>query len=293
MGGGDTTSQTPISRPPSLSQLSPALAPSTPPACPSGLDVCDPLVAKYPYFLAAHKARPKVYQSPYASGGGFTMTYLPNAAVPKPEKARNRSLSEDFLLKRTLSQQELLKTHKRQEGENKAPPQPDSNHNPRHNPSRAPSSPSSNPIPLDPSIEQFPSYYPPHQYQYNPPPAYFNPLQNPPSQPLYDPSPPSLPRQPGGLQFQSPHDFQMQMQREAQQQEWAKSQGGFDQFFRGLQKAAGAGGADGDGGGGGNGSGGSGSSGGGGGDGGGTQSSPLKYEMGGGGEMLPMMGDRF
>lgn len=89
----------------------------------------------------------------------------------------------------------------------------------------------------------------------------------------------------------------MQMQREAQRQEWAKSQGGFDQFFRGLQKAAGAGGADVDGSSGdpiSSSSGGVGGGvGGGNGDGGGTQGSPLKYEMGGGGEMLPMMGDRF
>ena len=74
----------------------------------------------------------------------------------------------------------------------------------------------------------------------------------------------------------------MQMQREAQQHEWTRAQqGGFDHFFRGLQSAAANGHErhiDG-----GRISGGSGT----------MQGSPLKYEMGGGGEMLPMMGDKF
>jgi membrane protein involved in colicin uptake len=74
----------------------------------------------------------------------------------------------------------------------------------------------------------------------------------------------------------------MQMQREAQHHDWSKTQGGFDQFFKGLQKTTG------------NNSGGGGAGGGSGsGSGASTQGSPLKYEMGGGGEMLPMMGDRF
>lgn len=71
----------------------------------------------------------------------------------------------------------------------------------------------------------------------------------------------------------------MQMQREVQQHEWTKAQGGFESFFRGLQNAA-----NGHGGGGGEGGGVGGQQ---------TQGSPLKYEMGGGGEMLPMMRDRF
>lgn len=65
----------------------------------------------------------------------------------------------------------------------------------------------------------------------------------------------------------------MQMQREVQQQEWTKAQDGFDNFFRELQNVT-TGHA----------------SGGGGGH---NKTSPLKFEMGGGGEMLPMMRDRF
>ncbi|KAL9042087.1 MAG: hypothetical protein Q9214_003890 [Letrouitia sp. 1 TL-2023] len=65
------------------------------------------------------------------------------------------------------------------------------------------------------------------------------------------------------LQFSSPQDFRLQMQREAQQQpEWSKSQGDLGNLFRGLQHAAGHHTP-------------------------GGMGSPLKYEMGG--EMLPMM----
>ena len=66
----------------------------------------------------------------------------------------------------------------------------------------------------------------------------------------------------------------MQMQREAQQHEWTRVQeSGFNQFSRYLQGSGGSGGH-----GGGLGLG-------------GTHGSPLKYEMGGGGEMLPVMRD--
>lgn len=66
----------------------------------------------------------------------------------------------------------------------------------------------------------------------------------------------------------------MQMQREAQQHEWNRAQeSGYNGYFR-----YGASGSGGHGHGGGNGNGGS-------------QGSPLKYEMDGGGEMLPVMRD--
>lgn len=284
MGGSMAMSRTSLSKPPPFSQPSPTIPPQTPPIRPPSVGPCDPVVAKYPYYLAAHKLRPKVYQSPYACEGGFTTAYLPNAAVPKPEHTRNRSLSEDFLLKRSLSQQELLKTHKRQESETKPlkPPQPDQVYSYRqpsaHKPATMHSAPSA-------QAHQAASYFPPQQYQHDPSPPFYNPLYQSPSS-HYDQSPPSQHQTAGGggLQFQSPHDFQMQMQREAQHHEWSKSQGGFDQFFKGLQKAAVNTGGGSGGGSGGGGGGGSGTS---------TQGSPLKYEMGGGGEMLPMMGDRF
>lgn len=285
--------KTSLSKPPSYSQPSPTFPPQTPPARPPSVAVCDPVVARYPYFLAAHKLRPKVYQSPYACEGGFTAAYLPNTTVPKPEHTRNRSLSEDFLLKRSRSQQELLKTHKRPESETKPPkpPQPDQVYSSLYRQPSAHKATTMHSAP-GPQVPPAASYFPPQQYQHDPSPPFYNPLyQSPPS--LYDPSPPPQHQTPGGgggLQFQSPHDFQMQMQREAQHHEWSKSQGGFDQFFKGLQKAGGSAGGGSGGGVGGVGVGGGGS---GGGSGASTQGSPLKYEMGGGGEMLPMMGDRF
>ena len=148
-----------------------------------------------------------------------------------------------------------------------------------------------------------PSYYRQPTYQYDSYSAYQNPpqhqysnsnsmnpahsLQSPTYASHHSPQTPtpnynySHSRPPGGLQFQSPQDFQMQMQREAQQQEWTKSQGSFDHFFRGLQNAAA------------NNGGGNGVSTGYGSGGGGQATSPLKAENGGGAEMLPVMGGRY
>ena len=145
-----------------------------------------------------------------------------------------------------------------------------------------------------------PSYYRPPTYEYDSYSAYQNPpqqqysnsnsinptdaLQSPTYASLHSPQTPgpnhnhSHARPPGGLQFQSPQDFQMQMQREAQQQEWTKSQGSFDHFFKGLQNAAANGGGN------------VGTSAYGGGGGGDQATSPLKAEKGGGAEMLPVMG---
>lgn len=261
------------SRSQSFGQSSATYTFPTSPIRPTSVDICDPIVARYPYLLAAYKARPKVYQSPYASEGGFTTQFLPNAAVPTPDLPRSRSLSEDFLMKRSVSQQELLKTHKRQVSENKILSQ-QNELQPKRNLHQSPIQTVMQSFPSHDSTQsQNPSssYYPSHRYQYD-----FS-LDNisshdQPEHSVFDP-PPSSPHQVTGLQFQSPHEFQMQMQREVQQQEWAKAQGGFDNFFKGLQNAA-------------NGH----AIGGGGGQ---TQGSPLKFEVGGGGEMLPMMRDRF
>ncbi|KAL8938299.1 MAG: hypothetical protein Q9211_003277 [Gyalolechia sp. 1 TL-2023] len=88
----------------------------------------------------------------------------------------------------------------------------------------------------------------------------------------------------GGLQYQSPQEFRLQMQREAQQHsEWTtfkSQQTDFNNFYRGLQTAAAQLPNS------------SSSAGGGVLEGGGTAGSPLKYEFAGsGGEMLPMMRD--
>lgn len=273
MTGGNANTQmsnTPSSRSQSFSQPSPKFAPPASPVRPTSVDICDPVVAKYPYLLAAYQARPKVYQSPYASEGGFTTSFLPNATIQKPGPSRSRSLSEDFLMKRSISQQEILKTHKRQISESK----PGFQNNELQTKRPLQQSPVQSVMhsfpPHHPTQQHAPSnsYYPPHQYQYD-----FPHNQNSYHQPqhsVYGPLPHS-PQHATGLQFQSPQEFQMQMQREVQQHEWTKAQDGFDSFFKGLQNAAngqGVGATQ-------------------------TQGSPLKYEMGGGGEMLPMMRDRF
>jgi hypothetical protein len=297
----------------------------------------------YAYLHDAEKLRPRVYQSPYAPEGGFTDAYLPVPVVAPKMRPRGPSISEDYLMKRSSSQQEqvnLQLTHDRAKAQEEAQtlareqaqqqaeetrsesqshahsrsnslqqhchhPQPQ---HPQHLPMSAIQQPQStyrthspphyhNPHASANSFQHYnhysPSYAsnallhhtaPAHQYQSlqnyqqpansayrNPSPAYSSHYSN--NQSLATP---------GGLQFQSPQDFQLQMQREAQHSQ----HGGFDNFFKGMQSAAHtqneqSGGQ----------SWGSYSSGGSGG-----QSSPLKYEMNGsGGEMLPQMreGGRF
>ena len=109
---------------------------------------------------------------------------------------------------------------------------------------------------------------------------------------LHTPIPPSVhphqiisPSKPGGLQFSSPQDFRMQMEHAAHNSHAHPQDPGYDRFWRGLQSAAGNIDTDGIVGTNLSGSGGNshemaGSSG-----------SPLKYEMIGGGETLPMMRD--
>ncbi|KAL8789594.1 MAG: hypothetical protein Q9213_001030 [Squamulea squamosa] len=108
------------------------------------------------------------------------------------------------------------------------------------------------------------------------PPQHHRPSNHQIPSPWSNPSPPGSA---GGLQYQSPQNFKLQLQHEAQQQqqhaEWGFKGQQTDwnsNFYQGLQTAAGMNPPD---------SAGSGSAG-----------SPLRYEMaGGGGEMLPMMRD--
>ncbi|CAD6580385.1 MAG: hypothetical protein ASARMPRED_000204 [Alectoria sarmentosa] len=168
---------------------------------------------KYTYLHDAEKARPQVYQSPYALEGGFSSAYLPAPAAAPKTRPRGPSVSEEYLMTRTPSQQDQI------------------NHD---------------------SMEAKPQTYQASHSQQQ-------------------------------AQYQSPQDFQLQLQREAQR----SPQGGWlDQFSRGLQNAANHGGSQavpaysGT-----SNYGGIGYS-----SGGGGQGSPLKYEMGGAGtEMLPMM----
>lgn len=67
-----------------------------------------PLPEKFIYLHEAEKARPQVYQSPYEVGGGFTAPYLPAPAALSKSRPRGPSISEDFLMKRTPSQQKSV-----------------------------------------------------------------------------------------------------------------------------------------------------------------------------------------
>lgn len=259
MGGSVTPIAVPFSSPSSSHQSSPA---SVTPSNTAIEDICDPVIAKYPYLHAAHKQRPKVYQSPYASEGGFTTSYLPNPTLPPPHPTKASSLSEDFLMKRTSSQQEILRDHKRKLSEDKIRYQRDQPQ--RHQQlTQKPASHLTHQHPSPTSFFSDQSYH--HDYSN----TCQNSVHHSPQESYFDTSH-SLPDEPhgSGLQFQSPLEFQMQMQREAQQHEWNRAQeSGYHGFFRYSASASG-----------GNGNGGS-------------QGSPLKYELGGGGEMLPVMRD--
>lgn len=325
MGGGTKITKNPFTRPPSAHKPAPAQGNNIEQLQKASGTSTIPLPEEYIYLHEADKLRPAVYQSPYAQGGGFTSAYQPLYTALPQGRQQSGSLSKDFLMKRTPSQQELVKSRlmrdrevmiKRQQEVSQRqwdrereierrkvqhqPPHQSATTNPQ---SSSPSVQPNNLARQDPPPPPQQSYYHPPTYHYDSYSAYQNPLQHQYSTPIsINPthsiqSPTyaapdshytashnynySHSRPPGGLQFQSPQDFQMQMQREAQQQEWTKSQGSFDHFFRGLQNAAATGGGN------------EGPSGYGSGGGGSQAGSPLKAEKGDGREMLPVMGGRF
>ena len=246
----------------------------------------DPLLEKYPYLREADKLRPATYQSPYLNGAGFSPAYLPcPEAPPVPLGA---SISEDYLMTRSPSEQQKIMAFKRQNSDNLAQRQRDEirrqqeklhdqqRQNQRY---QAPPVHSFAPSPYSASIQHsVQSHRPSQQYSapiqsshaYNhdfSPPAFMH------AHSYLHHSPPLQQSHPvSGLQYLSPQDFQMQMQRESQRDGTGAS---FEHFFKGLQNAAASGHER------------AGSYGGGS----GGQGSPLKTEMGNGGEMLPMMRD--
>ena len=247
----------------------------------------DPYLESFPYLCEANKERPAVYQSPYAPGGGFTAAWMPNPNAPLPNPPQ--TLSQGFLMQRSSSQQEKVNTHMRQCSEHVAQVQRDKirlqqeqleNMQRQRTHYQQPQSQvySSMPAPSvgsrsqqHPPTAHYSSPMPNNHYSYDlSPPPFTHPHNLMHNSPPLEAQPPRRPTY--GLQFQSPQDFQMQMQRESQQ-----SSNGFDHFFKGLQNAAAAGhqrvGSQGGGGGG--------------------HGSPIKSEMGNGGEMLPMMKERY
>lgn len=246
----------------------------------------DPFLEKYPYLREASKLRPATYQSPYDSGGCFTSAYLPNPQAPT--NIPQISISEEFLMARSSTEQQKVRNYRLQIRDSSAQRQREEilrqqaklqNQQRQRQFSQARPVQSYVKTNQSPSVNYQPQHHRPSQqysaplhshnsYAYDlSPPPYLHAqsyLHN--SSPLHQSYPTS------GLQYQSPQDFQMQMQRESQRN---GNGGSFDHFFKGLQNAAAAGHER------------AGSYGGGS----GGQGSPLKTEMGNGGEMLPMMRD--
>ena len=335
-----TASQNPPSRPSSAQQRPSSVSGPEPtikstPITPetkkvSRIDVSE----KYTYLHDAEKARPQVYQSPYALGGGFTAAYLPAPAAALKTRPRGPSISEEYLMARTPSEQEQISQDsmeakakaqqfqqqqqlQRRQSLSRSQTQGQSHsrsnsikeeyQQPQHvqmsaiqqpQPSYPHASPQAyhHPYANSQSYQQYNHYSPsyaassllhpsqPQQYQQSSHQPYHHHHQSPTYSTQYQQHQTyqanHIQQQ---AQYQSPQDFQLQLQREAQH----SPQGGWlDQFSRGLQNAANHGGSKGvpay------NGAshyGGIGYS-----SGGGGQGSPLKYEMGGAGtEMLPMM----
>lgn len=334
-----TTNQHPLSRPSSAQRRPSSVSsgPETPivPTVPapetkkiSRINVSE----KYTYLHDAEKARPQVYQSPYALGGGFSAAYLPAPAAAPKTRPRGPSISEGYLMTRTSSQQDQINQDsmeakiKAQQFQQQQQLQRHRSHSqsqsqaPGHSHSRSNSIKQEYQQPQH--VQMSAIQQPQSSYHHSSPQAYHHPYMNAQSYQQYNhyspsyatsslhhqPQPHQTNHQPyhhhqspnypahyqqaqtyqanhsqQQAQYQSPQDFQLQLQREAQH----SPQGGWlDQFSRGLQNAANHGGSQGVPAYSGTGSyGGIGYS-----SGGGGQGSPLKYEMGGAGtEMLPMM----
>lgn len=269
------------------------------------------------YLHRAEKERPKTYQSPYAAKQAFAAIGLPANSTSSCEDPSKPSLSETFLMQRTLSQQEQVRGHIRKTSDarnqmqkERLRQQPEeinamtqrkreSTEQQLHQNRLVMAHTNINSLPAPHHQHRYPDHSPIHSYNdmsttYNhhhyPDPYAANPhahspthYGNPftananrlPSPWSSNPSPPGS----AGLQYESPQNFKLSMQREAQRQaEWASKSPSFqrpdfDNFYRGLQSAAAGHSSDAL----------NGVNGG--------QGSPLKYEMHGGGEMLPMMRD--
>jgi hypothetical protein len=205
----------------------------------------------YPYLYEAAMARPAVYQSPYAPGGGFTESWLPNPRAAKPIRPRAPSLSQEYLNNRTASQREGLKGHVRQISTEKAMTQKlEMERRQMEQMQKRASAENQFPFPLSP--------LPPAMMQNNGFPPQYHQEGFPRSPPFPDLHPPFPPPsnvtnilhhdhhlfgagpqyQAPGLQFSSPHDFQLQMQREAHHSKISPPNNGprgYDAFMKSLQ----------------------------------------------------------
>ncbi|KAI4261917.1 MAG: hypothetical protein L6R42_002898 [Xanthoria sp. 1 TBL-2021] len=278
------------------------------------------LPANWHYLHQAEKERPVVYQSPYASKGvasvaspptswtgsdakpglseSFLMQRTPSQQervqghIRKTSDARARMQQEKI----RQQQEEIRRLQQHAEQQLRQQRQAININNTNHSPSshQHPSplqnhhhSPSHSYNDLSFNQNHYPDPYSSNLHAHSPT-SYSNPYQahslqhhRPSNHRMPGPwSNPSPPGSASGLQYQSPQNFKLQLQHEAQQQQQHSEWGPIKEqqnewntnFYRGMQDAASIHPP---------GSAGSGSAG-----------SPLRYEMtGGGGEMLPMMRD--
>ena len=224
MSSTSPTTQSPFSRPSTSHQTPPSSAHSSV----GSRSRSDSMksVAKYPYLQECAVQRPAVYQSPYASGSGINDAWLPNPQPSKTIRPRSGSLAQDFFNRQTPSRREAVRGHVRTISTEKAMLQQlEAERRQREHQQRfrlnkmgPPMSPSllQNSSFADnfsfrsfsdsPGIPDFgPAYPNANSFGLN---QSHDPVQQ------Y----PSFNNQAHELQFSSPQDFQLQMQREAEVQ---------------------------------------------------------------------------
>ena len=223
MSSTSPTTQSPFSRPSTSHQTPPSSAHSSV----GSRSRSDSMkaIAKYPYLQEAAAQRPAVYQSPYAPGSGITDAWLPNPQPPKTIRPRSGSLAQDFLNRQSPGQREAVRGHVRTISTEKAMLQQlEAERRQREHQQRFRNNKMGPPI--SPSLLQnsaFADSFP------------FRSFSNSPGLPDFGPTYPnthtfglnqqhdsvqypSFNNQAHGLQFSSPQDFQLQMQREAEVQ---------------------------------------------------------------------------
>ena len=233
------------------------------------------LPAKYHYLHEADRQRPQVYRSPYAAGGGFTDALHPPPFVVNKHRPRAPSISDAFLMTRSPSergtvtaqmQEEKARFKEKQQigvnrsnsmgSSNTTDPRPSfQNHHARPSqPSHLPMSAFQNP-PQPHVHPSSPSYFDPHRvstpsyshYQSGTYSTQQNPTFRPPGQfnqhyyhyPKLDTSSTQNPyNSHSPMSFQSPHDFQDSLRREAHRSPAHDTT--FDRFSQQLKDAAGS-----------------------------------------------------
>ena len=227
MSSSSSTTQSPYSRTSASLQTPPSSAHSNTNPRPRPRSDSVKALARFPYLQEAAQMRPTVYQSPYAPGGGFTETWQPIVEAKKVLRPRSTSLAGDYLMKQSPSCREAVKGHVRTISTEKAMMQLLESER-RHREHLQRQRNNMPPPLMSPSLMQnqtfHPDHYPPRPFS---DPSGFHDFgasytQSHPYSPILGQEalqyPNAFSRPTAGLQFSSPHDFQLQMQREAEAQ---------------------------------------------------------------------------